>query len=178
MAEINDCAELMRLAMAGSERAYSDLLRESARIVRPYLNKKLQKQDEVEDVVQEILFSIHKARHTYDGNRPYKPWLFAIAHFRLQDRLRKIYTDPLRNAHDIDEMEIIAEENVTESAHDYELVDREITRLPDKQSAILRLIHGDGYTAKEAAARLGMKESAVKVSAHRAYKILKEKLKK
>ena len=40
--------------------------------------------NEVDDLLQEILISVHKARHTYDGNRPYKPWVYAIAKFRLQ----------------------------------------------------------------------------------------------
>jgi RNA polymerase sigma-70 factor (ECF subfamily) len=37
-------------------------------------------------------------------------------------------------------------------------------------------MHQDGYTAKEVAEKIGMKESAVKVAAHRAYQVLKEKL--
>ena len=36
------------------------------------------------------------------------------------------------------------------------------------------MMHRDGYTAKEVAERIGMKESAVKVAAHRAYKILRK----
>ena len=172
-----DCAELMRHALAGDERAYADLLRESARMLRPYLAKRLIQNDVAEDVLQEILISLHKARHTYDGNRPFAPWLFAIAQFRLKDSFRKIYADPLRNAGEMEEIDVFFKENVTESVYDYELVNREIGNLPKKQSAILRLIHGDGYTAKETAEKMGMSESAVKVSAHRAYKILREKFK-
>jgi RNA polymerase sigma-70 factor (ECF subfamily) len=37
-------------------------------------------------------------------------------------------------------------------------------------------MHQEGYTAKEVAEKTGMTESAVKVSAHRAYKILRERL--
>jgi RNA polymerase sigma-70 factor (ECF subfamily) len=48
--------------------------------------------------------------------------------------------------------------------------------LPGKQPVILHLIHAEGYTAKEVAAKIGMKESAVKVAAHRAYKVLKKRL--
>lgn len=167
----------MQRVLAGDGRAYGELLRESARILRPYLAKRLPHAD-VEDVVQEILISLHKARNTYDGNRPYTPWLFAIAQFRLKDWLRKIYVDPLRNAGGVEEIDILFESDVTESVHDHESINREIANLPKKQSAILRFIHGDGYTAKEVAVKMQMSESAVKVSAHRAYKLLKEKLKK
>lgn len=172
-----DCAELIRRSLAGDGRAYGELLQESARILRPYLAKRLNATD-AEDVLQEILISLHKARHTYDGNRPYMPWLFAIANFRLKDRLRKLYADPLQNAGEVEEIDCFLQENVTESAFDYESINKEIDNLPQKQSVILRLMHGEGYTAKEAAVKTGMSESAVKVSAHRAYKILSKKLTK
>jgi len=45
-----------------------------------------------------------------------------------------------------------------------------------KQATILQLMHAQGFTAKQVAAKMGMNESAVKVSAHRAYKVLKQKL--
>ena len=57
-----------------------------------------------------------------------------------------------------------------------ESISGEIQKLPAKQAAILQLMHQEGYTAKEVAEKLGMNESAVKVAAHRAYKVLKQKL--
>ena len=167
---------LMRLALAGDQRAYADLLQETARLLRPFLARRLNQSDAVEDLLQEILLSIHKARHTYDGKRPYKPWALAIAKFRLLDHLRTHYADHLRQAVELSEAEHILAEHVTESALTYESIKGEIDKLPEKQAAILRMIHQEGYTAKEVAQRTGMKESAVKVAAHRAYKILKKKL--
>ena len=172
----DNLAELMRQSVAGDQRAYAELLRETARLLRPFLSKRLSFDSEVEDLLQEILISIHKARHTYDGNRPYKPWVYAIARFRLQDYLRMHYADQLRHAVDISDMENILHEDVTESALSYESISGEIHKLPGKQAAILQLMHQDGYTAKEVAEKLGMTESAVKVAAHRAYKVLRQKL--
>ena len=76
---------LMKLSLDGNQQAYAALLQCTARFLKPYLSRRLNAASEVDDVLQEILISIHKARHTYDGNRPYKPWAFAIAKFRLQD---------------------------------------------------------------------------------------------
>jgi RNA polymerase sigma-70 factor (ECF subfamily) len=132
--------------------------------------------NEVEDLLQEILISIHKARHTYDGNRPYKPWVYAIAKFRLQDYLRAHYSDQLHHAIELSEVEESLSEHVTETAINYESISGEVKKLPEKQATILRLMHQEGYTAKEVAEKMGMKESAVKVAAHRAYKILRNKL--
>ena len=172
----DDLAVLMRRALAGDQRAYAELLRETARFLRPFLSRRLNADGEVDDLLQEILLSIHKARHTYDGRRPYKPWAYAIANFRLKDHLRTHYTDRLRHAEDITELENILHKDVTETNLDYESIGGEIEKLPEKQSTILRLMHQQGYTAKETAQKMGMNESAVKVAAHRAYRILRKKL--
>ncbi len=177
MADQNDNLEkLMQQALAGDQHAYAALLHETARLLRPFLAKRLRLADEVEDLTQEILISIHKARHTYDGNRPYKPWAYAIAKFRLLDHLRTHYADQLRHAVDFDELEESLHEPVTESGMSYESISAEVQKLPAKQATILQLMHQDGYTAKEVAEKTGMTESAVKVAAHRAYKVLRKRL--
>lgn len=177
MADPNDNFEnLMQQSLAGDQRAYAILLQKTASLLRPFLAKRLSFTSEVDDLMQEILISIHKARHTFDGNRPYKPWAYAIAKFRLQDYLRTHYSDQLRQALDLDDLEESLHEPVTESVISYESIRGEVQKLPEKQATILRLMHQDGYTAKEVAEKLGMNESAVKVAAHRAYKLLREKL--
>lgn len=167
---------LMRQSLEGDKQAYAELLRETARLLKPFLLHRLNSGSEADDVLQEILISIHKARHTYDGQRPYLPWVYAIARFRLRDHLRMHYADQLHHAVDISDLENNLHEDVTESAIDYESISGEVHRLPEKQATILRLIHQDGYTAKETAEKMGMSESAVKVAAHRAYKILRQRL--
>ncbi len=169
-------AVLMKQALAGDQRAYADLLQKTSRLLRPFLAKRLSFTNEVDDLLQEILISIHKARHTYDGNRPYKPWVYAIARFRLQDHLRAHYADQLHHAVDLSELEENLHEHVTKSAFSYESIGKEVQKLPPKQATILQMIHQEGFTAKEIAEKIGMKESAVKVAAHRAYKVLRNRL--
>ncbi len=166
----------MQKALAGDRAAYAEALRLTAQLLRPYLSKRLNSAAEVDDLLQEILISVHKARHTYDGERPFKPWVFAIARFRLQDHLRAHYADPLRHAVDWDEIEESVAADVTESAISYESITAQIGQLPEKQATILQMMHQEGYTAREVGDRLGMKESAVKVAAHRAYKVLRKLL--
>jgi len=166
----------MRQSIAGNQHAYTTLLHETTRLLRPFLAKRLSIAHEVDDLIQEILISIHKARHTYDGNRPFKPWMYAIAKFRLQDHLRDHYSDQLRHALDLDDFEDYLHEPVTESPISYESISGEVEKLPKKQATILRLMHQDGYTSKEIAEKMGMNESAVKVAAHRAYKVLRKQL--
>jgi RNA polymerase sigma-70 factor, ECF subfamily len=177
MADQDDNLEaLMKRSLAGDQPAYALLLQATTRLLRPFLSKRLSIANEVDDLMQEILISVHKARHTYDGERPYKPWVYAIAKFRLQDHLRAHYSDQLRHALDFDELEEYLLEPVTESLMSYESISGEVEKLPEKQATILRLLHQDGYTAREVAEKIGMNESAVKVAAHRAYKVLRKNL--
>jgi RNA polymerase sigma-70 factor (ECF subfamily) len=48
-----------------------------------------------------------------------------------------------------------------------------LQQLPDKQRRVVELLKLEGFSVKEAALKLGMTESALKVSAHRAYKAMK-----
>lgn len=166
----------MQAALAGDKRAYASVLEGISRLVRPYIARRLFIKSEVDDVLQEILLSIHKARHTYDGQRPFLPWVYAIVRFRLSDHLRAHYGEHLHEQAPLEEAENIAAQDVTEEGLTYESIKGVVEALPEKQANILKLMHNDGYTAKETAAKLGMNESAVKVAAHRAYKVLREKL--
>jgi RNA polymerase sigma-70 factor (ECF subfamily) len=165
---------LLERANKGDQRAYSEFLQLLSPILLRFISKKVSRADEADDILQEILLSIHRARHTYDNSRPLLPWVYAIAKFRLADHLRKTYQKaPEINIDDIPE---IPQEDVTNSLSFYESIRKEISNLSSNQPKILELMHFEGFTAKEIGIRLGMKESTVKVTAHRAYKILRKKL--
>ncbi len=167
--------KLMALVQKGDSRAYHQLLSQLEPLIRRMIARKVPAAD-VEDVVQEVLVSIHKARHTYDGSRALMPWVFAIARFRLTDYLRQHYA-AMKHVHvDIDGMHEFLAQPVTESTELSEHMNEALKSLPQRQQTILTLMHEQGYTAKEVGAQLGMKESAVKVAAHRAYKQMKTKL--
>jgi RNA polymerase sigma-70 factor (ECF subfamily) len=167
---------LMRAAVAGDARAYQDVLQQSAQLLRPYLIKKLGGHAEIDDVLQEILTSLHRARHTYDGERPFLPWLWAIARFRLKDHLRRMYRDRLRHADDISDMADFLAAPVTENGDGGEFIGEILQQLPKKQAMILQFIHVQGLTTAETGVQMGMSQTAVKVAAHRAYKTLHKKM--
>ncbi len=43
------------------------------------------KPEDVEDLVQDVLLSLHAVRATYDPRRPFLPWLFGIVQNRVAD---------------------------------------------------------------------------------------------
>ena len=168
-----ELADLLQSGLEGNQAAYAKFLDTITRFLRRMVGRRLAHSD-VEDVVQEVLISIHKARHTYNGQRPIMPWLVSIANFRITDHLRKHYAQLRHQTIDIDELENILVD-VTKDATNYESINELLEGVPEKQKQILTMMHVEDYTAKEVGVQLNMKESAVKVAAHRAMKKIREK---
>jgi len=163
----------------GSKHSYAEFLKIFSNYLKKSLKNKIFNESEQEDVIQEILISVHKARHTYDGNRPLKPWLISIISFRVNDYLRKFYKDNRYHTFPIDENFDIEEENdVTETSIASEDINSAIAKLNEKQQKILNLMYYKEMSVRQVSAELGFSESDVKVTAHRAYKILREKIKR
>jgi RNA polymerase sigma-70 factor (ECF subfamily) len=169
-----ELAALFRAGIAGDSASYNRFLQQISILLRRVIGKRLPASD-IEDVVQEILISVHKARHTYDGKRPLMPWVMAIAGFRINDHLRRLY----RRGQDTVDVENIAQtlaNDVTESHDDSESIDELLKEVPERQRRILTMMYVEGHTAKETGRRLAMNESAVKVAAHRAIKKIRDRL--
>ncbi len=165
----------MRLAQQGDKQAYGHVFQQITPILRRFVGNSLNHPEDVEDVVQEILISIHRASHTYDTDRPFKTWIFTIARYRLTDHLRAIYAKSGKGTDiDFDHMtyQLTSDENVTKCYEDREYLSKIMQSLPVKQRKIVNMMKIEGYSAQEVAQLMNMSESAVKVSAHRAYKIL------
>src|SRR3954453_10455065 len=93
-------ADLMRSTLDGSGSAYVQLLREIAPLVRRVVQNRrrfLQAAD-IEDLVQDILLSLHAVRKTYDPGRPFLPWLIVIIRNRLAGSARRYWR---REAHEL-----------------------------------------------------------------------------
>jgi len=177
MAQNEITSELTRkllAGLAGDGVAYGDFLSELSPILRRVIGRKVPMSD-VEDVLQEVLISIHKARHTYDGERPLMPWVIAITGFRVVDYLRKTYSEMRHQNVDIADYENVLEA-VTITPSENESINEMLDGMGQRERKILSLMHVEGYTAREVGIQLEMKESAVKVAAHRAIKKIRERL--
>lgn len=173
MVEKNSQLEaLMEKALAGDSKAYRAVLKETGAWLTRRLRGKLPPQD-IPDVVQEILISLHKVRHTYDCSRPFLPFVAAIARYRLADHLRKIYASKEDSVDVGDLEEQFLAEDVTERLHTREYVDKAMNVLTENQRKVITLMYRDECSVEETAGKLGMTVSSVKVTAHRAYKLLR-----
>ena len=80
--------EWMAAAQRGDGTTYEKLLRELTPHLRAFVQRRLFDTAAAEDVVQNVLVSVHRARHTYRSERPFGPWLHAIARNAVIDHIR------------------------------------------------------------------------------------------
>ncbi|RWH67844.1 sigma-70 family RNA polymerase sigma factor [Mesorhizobium sp.] len=155
---------LLRAAIAGDERAYADFLHRIAALVRGFVRRKVvQGGVDPEDVVQETLLAIHVKRHTWRSDAPVLPWVFAIARFKLIDAFRR---RGRRIEVEIDEIAETFAEPETETVSERD-INRALEGLPPTQRSVVSSISVDGHSIGETAAKLGVSETAVRVSLHR-----------
>ena len=114
---------------------------------------------------------MHNKRHTYESDQPLTAWVHAIARYKLIDLLRsKSGREALHDPLD-DDIAVF-----TESATDASDARRDLAglleTLPDRQRLPIQHVKLQGLSVTEAAALLGMSESAVKVGSHRGLKAL------
>lgn len=174
---------LMVAAQAGDGRAYSRLLEELTPHLRRVIRRRrsfLAPQD-IEDLVQDVLLSIHVVRATYDPKRPLFPWIIAILRNRLADGARR-YARREKNEVLVDELPVtFADDRANiepEVYQDPEELKKALETLPPVQREAIELLKLKEMSLKEAASVTGTSISSLKVSVHRGIASLRKILKK
>lgn len=169
-------AGLMGLAQGGDSRAYETLLREVAPRIRQIARARIRDAAEVEDSVQDTLLTLHQLRHTFDPERPFGPWLSAIAGRRAVDRLRRRGRSAGREAplEDLPESAASVAPEAESRLAARDLRDA-VAGLPESQRTALRLAKLKDLSLAEASARSGLSVGALKVATHRAMQSLRRR---
>jgi RNA polymerase sigma factor (sigma-70 family) len=172
---------LMRAAQAGDRQAYAALLSALVPRLKEAVRQRfgfLQPHD-IDDLVQDILLSLHASRATYDPNRAFLPWLRAIARNRMADGARRYAR---RAAHEVPSEqppETFPAEDANMSATGYgdaEALGQAMRALPPSQRQAIELMKLRQMSLKEAAAVTGTTIGALKVSVHRGMSALRKAL--
>jgi RNA polymerase sigma-70 factor (ECF subfamily) len=172
---------LMRDAQLGNEMAYSLLFEQILPILQKLVRSRLRflPVADREDLVQDILLSLHAARATYDPQRPFIPWLMAIAHNRMVDHARR---NSRRFEREVP-IDVLPGEGHSAVAHadsaayaDPRPLWRAIDKLPKSQRIALELLKFSQMSLKEASNATGISIAALRVSSHRALKSLRASL--
>ena len=160
-------SEWMARAQRGDRDCYRKLLEEVSAALEAYLRRMLGDAPWADDCVQETLLAVHRARHTYDPRRRFRPWLFAIARNEAVDALRRPGVSGRREPPESDPPSGSSQE---EAGHRDRLIDaaRVLRELEPAQREALVLTKLEGHSIQEAARRAGVSESAMKTRVHRA----------
>jgi len=172
---------LMQAAQAGDASAYRALLNH----ITPRLRRMIQNyrrfldNGEIEDIVQDVLISMHSVRATYDARRPFLPWLMAIARNRLADSGRK-WARRFANEVLVDEPPVTFAEDPTNSGQERQLDSEDlqsaIRELPPRQRQAVEMLKLRELSLKEAASESGLSVGTLKVAVHRGIAALRKAL--
>lgn len=158
---------LMAAAQRGDKRAYATLLDESTRWLRRFFQRRIAPA-QMDDLVQEVLLSMHRKLASYDPARPFLPWLAAIARYRWVDHLRRVYRS--------EEVAIDGYDFPTTADQEADAarisLERLFEQLPEGQARAIMLVKIEGQSIRDAARQCGQSEPLVKVNIHRGLKKL------
>jgi RNA polymerase sigma-70 factor (ECF subfamily) len=174
-------AAWMAAAQAGDRAAYAALLQDCVGPVRAIARRRGLSPERTEDVVQDVLLTLHRVRHTYDPSRPFSAWLHAIAERRVIDALRRDGRQRAREVHDPLAMDqhpdaAPAPDQGIDRTRRMDQVRAALGALPPRQREAVELLGLQGRSLEEAAAATGRTKIALKVNLHRALKALKARI--
>jgi RNA polymerase sigma-70 factor (ECF subfamily) len=177
----SDLGRLMGAAQRGDADAYAALLG----VLTPRIRQVVARQrgfagtHAVEDIVQDVLVSLHTARATYDPSRPFMPWLLAIVRHRLADAARRYGRGPAREVV-VEDLDVtftgVPQNSDQEILPDVDRLRAAIRALPAGQRQAIELLKVRELSLKEAAAETGVSIGALKVATHRAMASLRRAL--
>ena len=175
-AQEHELTLLMAASQKGDGTAYDALLRGLRAVVSLYVRRRVGAAPWAEDVVQDALLSIHRARHTWNPERPFAPWFYAVLQSRLVDAIRvhkrigmweeSMNVPPPMVWSESTEAATIARADLAQA----------MRQLSPVQRLVIDRLKLAELSVKQVAKETGLTESNVKVIAHRGYAALKRVL--
>ena len=167
---------LMLRGLEGDAAAHTRLLGELAPLLRAYFARRMGGDHaDGEDLVQETLIAIHTRRESYDQDRPFTVWAYALARYKMVDEFRRRGGRRSVSIDSIDDLFAPDEQDGVDASLD---VQRLLSDLPDGQRQSIADVKVEGLSIVESAARSGMSPSNVKVSIHRGLRTMMSRVRK
>lgn len=163
--------DMMRRALLGEEATYRQLLMAMTPALRAMTRRAGSGlgHGDTEDIVQDILLAVHLKRGNWDQTQPFRPWLYGVARHKIVDAYRR---RGRAIAVPLDDVEHELEAAPEHGSEDVREADHWLSRLGERDRAIVRAIAIEERPALEVSQALGMQEGAVRVALHRALKKL------
>lgn len=177
---MNTDEELMIAHTAGDPQAFRKLFDRYASLLFRLMRRGLARESDAQDLVQQTFLQLHRARYDYRPDSLLRPWLMTIALNLKREFLRRGQRRPENLTADFatefSDHPAEAAKDPVEQGQLATVVRDALTLLPENQREIIELHWFDEMSFPEISQLLGVSLSAVKVRAHRGYKVLKEHL--
>ena len=175
---MND-SELVSQIINGNRNAFTFLVNRYQKLVVHITGRLIQRQEELEDVCQEVFINVFRHIGKYRSESKLSTWIATIAYNTSINHLRKH-----RKWEALNPDESAALRNLTDfKSENYETADlnryikEQIELLPVQYRAVVTLFHLEEFSYHEIEQITGMPEGTVKSYLFRAKALLKEKLK-
>lgn len=179
--EVDRLDELMWRYALGEDGVFEELYELMTPRLYRFCSRLALRGPEAEDLFQETMLRVHRARASYRAGASVLHWAFAIARAAHLDRLRYRRRRPEDLGPETDvagQEQLPADERHSPEAavraRDLrDVVTAELGRMSEKNRVAYVLIKEESLSAREAAAVLGTTTAVVKQRAHRAYEQLR-----
>lgn len=164
--------QIVREVLAGKKGAAGKLYREYAPAVRGYLMGRVERREDVEELVQDTFVSAFDSLSLYRGEAKFKTWLISIARHEVADWYRKRY---VRQA--VEQTAPIFEEMLSQmSTPEWEMQKKKLKKrfyaayksLSKKQQDVISYRYELGMSVKEVAREMEMTFKATESLLYRA----------
>ncbi len=136
--------ELVRRCQKGDDGAFEELVRKYQQTLFNLVYHNMGRRGEVEDVTQKIFTKVYFSLPKFDNDRPFFPWVYRIAVNQCYDELRRARRRRslafselnLQDSESIERLirhEDLTEVPVEERQEMYDLLQKMLDRLPEKQ---------------------------------------------
>ena len=174
-------AAWMAAAQAGDRAAYEALLSDCVGVIASVARRQGVAADRIDDVVQDTLLTVHRARQTYDPTRSFTAWIAVIAERRAVDLLRKTSRHTSREIHAPLAYERHADESVVSlrtalGGEASRRLGEAVAGLPARQREAVQHLVLQERSLAETAAVTGRSTGSLKVNLHRALRSLRARL--
>jgi RNA polymerase sigma-70 factor (family 1) len=171
-------AELTYLLKVSDNAAFKEIYDRYSKLLFIHAFKKLQNQEEAEDVVQEAFVMIWAKREIFELKTNLAGYLYTSVHHKILDHFARQktaskYVSFLQLFLDDDKY---SADNLIREKQLSEIIDREIAALPPKMREVFEMSRKLHLSHKEIAEKLNISEETVKSQVKNALKILRTKL--
>ena len=162
--------QLMKLYQNGDEEAFKILYGRHSSKIYGFLKKRLNDNEKVAEVYQEVFIKIHKSKHLYNDSLPALAWIFTISRTVMIDEFRKNTKIQTVDNYDLEKIP----EELEKTVPQFELASDALEHLPQQQKAAIEMRYINEQTFEQIAERLKVSPTNARQLISRGIKRLKE----